>query len=584
MPKLHHNQTVPGQQEHNDKVLLVYLLFAIAVAAVLIPGVILDLRVYQVAEVLALVVAVWGLLIGTRRKMAKRLTEATAPGPKQRLLFWGKEHRRCLKQAGDDGTTFLGWSNDRQPIYWTDEQRYAQTSLPGSTGAGKTTLIYNVLEQDIKRGRAVIFIDGKGSQGTMADLIEAATKAGRARDIRIIDPDHPEISDKYNPFFAPRGDVNQRAGIIFDSLPAAASSDPYFAALQRSSFMALTQLLSRKEEVQSFSSLYRAGQSPEIVQWLIDEVPEWIEKNPDAQRHIKEALEFAAMKLKRRYDEPNWTTLLDGLFNSLDPFVGSDVSEIVNATRDLVSVRDVMDQNLILLATINLNRSSELKAIGRMLMRDLQAQVGNRYRDEGGGNPGFVSVVLDEFGLFAHSAFSNLVNTARQAHVAMIFSFQSMVQLSGLLGDAFASDIAMASNNKLIMRLSDSQTVREFAATAGTEMVREVSSQVYRDGGSTGAGSYEDAGRGTSREVERPRIGESDLRRLPTGQMWAVLPESRLGAEPTLVHVPYPKRYGLRGEYMPGIPVSYLAERNKKLERKETKTTQQNKSKRRSRQ
>jgi len=37
----------------------------------------------------------------------------------------------------------------------------------------------------------------------------------------VIDPTHPDISEKYNPFYAADGKLQQRVGTVFDSLGAA---------------------------------------------------------------------------------------------------------------------------------------------------------------------------------------------------------------------------------------------------------------------------------------------------------------------------------------------------------------------------
>ncbi len=100
-------------------------------------------------------------------------------------------------------------------VYWTDDQRAMQTNLPGVSGAGKTTALLNILNQDIHRGKTVIFIDGKGEKELIIKLIVAAIAAGRMDDVRIIDPSHPEISNRYNPFLSSNGALTQRIGIVF---------------------------------------------------------------------------------------------------------------------------------------------------------------------------------------------------------------------------------------------------------------------------------------------------------------------------------------------------------------------------------
>src|ERR1700757_730919 len=60
--------------------------------------------------------------------------------------------------------------------------------LEGPAGAGKTNLLENITEQDIRRGVPIIFIDGKGDKQLLSHLMPSIEAAGRMQDLRIIDP------------------------------------------------------------------------------------------------------------------------------------------------------------------------------------------------------------------------------------------------------------------------------------------------------------------------------------------------------------------------------------------------------------
>ena len=75
----------------------------------------------------------------------------------------------------------------------------------------------NVTEQDIARGAPIIFIDGKGDKKLLDELLPAIEAAGRMQDLRIIDPMRPEISARYNPFWAPQGNAEDHVGFVFES-------------------------------------------------------------------------------------------------------------------------------------------------------------------------------------------------------------------------------------------------------------------------------------------------------------------------------------------------------------------------------
>src|SRR6516225_1260571 len=80
---------------------------------------------------------------------------------------------------------------------------------------------------------------------------------------------------------------------------------------------------------------------------------------------------------------------------------------ITNAYEDLLTLDEVIDQELILFVSLNTNKNAKaVTALGRMLLQNLQLIVGQRYQNEQErrreGRP-MVSVILDEFAPFAYA-------------------------------------------------------------------------------------------------------------------------------------------------------------------------------------
>ena len=211
MPKAFHNQTVPGQQEHDAALQLMYAGFGILCVII---GVLMwdfGFRRPQIFEIYLVLLLIFYLgIMDPIKRMMKRKKEHEKLWPKPRLLVSEDRDRQCMETAAKQNSTFLGYEDDGTPVYWTDDQRAMQTNVPGVSGAGKSTLLLNVLEQDVRRGKAVIFLDGKGEKEFIAKLWATAIASGRGDDVRLIDPSHPEISNRYNPFYAPGGGLGRR--------------------------------------------------------------------------------------------------------------------------------------------------------------------------------------------------------------------------------------------------------------------------------------------------------------------------------------------------------------------------------------
>src|SRR5437879_11063593 len=106
------------------------------------------------------------------------------------------------------------------------------------------------------------------------------------------------------------------------------------------------------------------------------------------------------------------------------------MSIITGPYEDLLSIDEVIDQELILFVSLNVNKNTEpVRALGKMLLQNLQLVVGKRYEnamphDERDGEGGLrdqgpiFSVILDEFAPFGYQNFAHILNTARGTNTA----------------------------------------------------------------------------------------------------------------------------------------------------------------------
>ena len=74
---------------------------------------------------------------------------------------------------------------------------------------------------------------------------------------------------------------------------------------------------------------------------------------------------------------------IQGLLNECMTFLDDELSVITGPYEDLLSIDEVIDQELILLVTLNVNKNTEpVRALGKMLLQNLQLVVGKRYESE----------------------------------------------------------------------------------------------------------------------------------------------------------------------------------------------------------
>jgi len=458
--------------------------------------------------------------------------------PRPRLYVSRAHDRKSLEEAKHLGVTLLGYENDGAPVYWTDDQRSMQANLPGMSGMGKTTLLLNIVDQDIRRGHSVVYFDGKGDKELVLAIWNIAFAAGRGSDVRVIDPTHPDISEKFNPFYAADGKLQQRVGAVFDSLGAARAKDEFFSEHQRAFLNAVTVILEHTGKHFTFWDVLVACQQPELMNRLIENFRDQVMSNAALPQHQKNAFLLAAATLKGNYEDKDWLSKIRGLLNSMMPFVGESLALITGSCEHLVTFEEVVDKKQILIVSMNLGTDSQpYRALGRILMRNLQFMIASRYNEYRMHQKyPFLSIVLDEFGLYAYQGFKDIIHTARQANASFIFSFQSIQQLAMDVGEAFAADVANAPNTKFIMKISDKDTAETFIRASASVPTERLSVRVEK-GNFLDSAPYIEEGTGTRQEVFDTRVKDQQVKMLPVGQMMALLSDKRMGVTVKHIHV-----------------------------------------------
>lgn len=538
MERVQRRYQTPEEEHHEAMTVFFWLCAIVAVAFIWVAIRGLHLHIAQVAAVLAFfglplyyVVTLIRYHLDLPRLMAKQW-------PRPSLFVSCKKDRQAVKEADKTGDILLGFEHDRKPVIWTMDQRAMQTNLPGISGAGKTTTLKNIIEQDIRHGHPLVYFDGKGDKELVLQLWNMAFAAGRGDDVRIIDPTHPDISDKFNPFYAADGFLQARVGSVFDSLGASQVADQFFAEHQRAFLNAVTAILEYSGKQFTFWDVLVACQQEDVMTRMIENVRQRVETDPSIPDHKKNGFLLQAAWLKSNYDDKNWPTLIRGLLNSMLPFVGDSLALITGYCDNLVTFEDVAEKKLILIVSMNLGTDSQpARALGKILMRNLQFMIASRYNEyKLNQKHPFISIILDEFGLYAYEGFKNIIHTARQANAGFIFSFQSIDQLTNDVGPAFASDMATATNTKLMMRISSEDTARTFLQASASVATERVSLRVEK-GSVLDSTPYVEEGSGTRQESLETRVKDQQVKMLPTGQMMALLPDHGIGVAVKHIHV-----------------------------------------------
>ncbi|MEI7637043.1 MAG: TraM recognition domain-containing protein [Syntrophus sp. (in: bacteria)] len=110
-----------------------------------------------------------------------------------------------LVELKNDGVTHLGRGVDMSniskeiDITISDADRSGHFGCFGTTRVGKTRLIENIIEQDIRKGYNVVVIDPKGDAELFSKIVQVAAESGRLEEVMMLTPIFPDYSIMLDP-------------------------------------------------------------------------------------------------------------------------------------------------------------------------------------------------------------------------------------------------------------------------------------------------------------------------------------------------------------------------------------------------
>jgi hypothetical protein len=493
----------------------------------------LHVRAGQLVEItiypLLLAVFLWEVL---RYKATKR-NEMEAAWPRPVPCVSRQKEEEYLREARKRSSVLLGYDIFGEPFYWSDDTRTMQSNAFGMTGAGKTNLLETVTEQDILRGVPIIFIDGKGDKKLLAELLPSIEAAGRMQDLRVIDPMRPEISARYNPFWAPEGNAEEHVGFVFESFNM---EKDFFEGHQRVYLENIARVLHYSGKRFNFHDVLVCAYDQVLLKTQMKVALDRVAIDSTITRQQKLTLTMSVRNLLESFEDKERVSKIQGLINEMMTFMGDDMAMITGPYDELLSLDDVIDKGLILFMSLNVNVNERaVTALGRMLLQNLQLMIGRRYsRAEEGEHQPFVSVIMDEFSPFAYENFAHILQTARGANVAFLFALQSAPQLLQV-GRGFRNDVASAPNTTFMLRTKDEDTAQYFLKASARVRQMRRSMRVQKKG--VFKPEFEEGTEGSQTEIKDTLAQDEHIKKMPVGQMEILMTDPFRGTIHKHLHI-----------------------------------------------
>ncbi|MFZ2303160.1 MAG: DUF87 domain-containing protein [Minisyncoccia bacterium] len=319
--------------------------------------------------------------------------------------------------------------NKRVPFGIKAEDRTRHMYIIGKTGMGKSTLIENMVVQDIRNGEGIAFIDPHGkSAALLLDYIPPE----RLKDVVYFAP-----FDTDNPIsFNVMEDVGiDKRHLVANGLLSAFKKiwgpETFSARMEYILMNALLALLEYPES--TLLGVSRMLTDKAYRKKIVDNV-----KDPSVKAYWVD--EFA------KYSENYAKEAVPGIQNKLGQFTSNPlIRNIIGQPKSSFDLRKMMDERKILIVNLSKGQLGEGNAalLGGMIITKIYLAAMSR-ADLTEGDlkklPNFYMYV-DEFQSFANESFADILSEARKYKLALTIAHQYIKQMDEKVADAVFGNV-----------------------------------------------------------------------------------------------------------------------------------------------
>ena len=294
------------------------------------------------------------------------------------------------------------------------EDRRKHTYIVGKTGMGKTTLLTNMILQDIYNGLGVCFIDPHGDS---SEYILDRIPPHRHKDVVYFNPADIDFPIGLNILEPQRG---EEPFLITSTLIAVFHKIWQGMWSSRMEYILSNTLLTLLEtEGNTLLGVIKILTDEKYRRKIVAKLTDPLVKN-------FWNLEFA--KFNDRYRQEAVSPIL----NKIGQFFSSEViRNILGQNKSTIDFRDIMDNKKILIANLSKGKLGEENSnlLGALLISKLQIATMSRVDTPENLRTDFF-VYIDEFQNFTTDSFAGILSEARKYRLNLILAHQYIAQLS----------------------------------------------------------------------------------------------------------------------------------------------------------
>lgn len=318
------------------------------------------------------------------------------------------------------------------PIYMKPEDRLRHLYTIGQTGTGKTTLLTNLITQDIQNGDGCCLIDPHGSD---VQHLLSVIPPERYDDVIYFDPAYTPRAMGLNMLQYDRRYpeqktfvVNEMLGIFNKLFDMKVAGGPMFEQYFRNATMLVL------EDPESGNTLL------EISRVLADENFRKLKLSRCNNPVVKQYWEEVAQKAG---GEASLENIVPYITSKFDVFLSNDIMRpIIAQEQSAFDFRRVMDEQKILLVNLSKGRLGDINAnlIGLILVGKILMAALSRVDAPEEKRPPFY-LYIDEFQNVTTDSISTILSEARKYKLSLNIAHQFIAQLEDNIRDAVFGNV-----------------------------------------------------------------------------------------------------------------------------------------------
>lgn len=324
--------------------------------------------------------------------------------------------------------TFIGktdFRNQMSQFGIRAKDRFRHMYIIGKSGTGKTTLLENMIVQDIYNGNGIAFIDPHGES---ADKLLNYIPTERMSDVIYFNPGDTEFPVAFNPMEVEPGAPAHVRSLIADGLMTVFKKIWPEAFSGRMEYILNNTMLALLEYPEpTLLGINRMLTDKDYRKKVIATVTD-----PTVRNAWDELM---------KWDDKRWSEAISALVNKVGQFTTNPVvRNIIGQPVSTFNFRQVMDEKKILIMNMSKGLIGEQSAalLGAMLITKIYIASMSRANL----TPEQLLAVpplyfyVDEFQNFANDSFANILSEARKYKLALTVANQYIAQMEETIRDA----------------------------------------------------------------------------------------------------------------------------------------------------